>query len=39
MIDKTEKNIEKISSEINDDYSDDSLFNIASWGQISLSAN
>lgn len=32
MADKTEKNIEKISSEINDDYSDDSLFNIASWG-------
>ena len=26
--------IELIKDEVNDDYSDDSLFNISSWGQI-----
>ncbi len=25
-------NIERIDSEVEDDYSDDSLFNISSWG-------
>ena len=29
---KEESNIEEIKNEIEDDYSDDSLFNIASWG-------
>lgn len=29
---KEKDNIEEIRSEINDDYSDDSLFNISSWG-------
>lgn len=32
MLDKKDNNIEKIKSEIEDDYSDDSLFNISSWG-------
>lgn len=32
MIDEILGNIEKIKSEIDDDYSDDSLFNISSWG-------
>lgn len=32
MYTKEIDNIEEISSEINDDYSDDSLFNISSWG-------
>ena len=32
MCAKETDNIEEISSEINDDYSDDSLFNISSWG-------
>lgn len=32
MKNKVNDNIEKIQSEIDDDYSDDSLFNISSWG-------
>ena len=32
MEEKENRNIEKIKSEIEDDYSDDSLFNISSWG-------
>lgn len=33
-------NVERIDSEVEDDYSDDSLFNISSWGgQICLFAN
>lgn len=32
MTKKEKSNIEEISSEIEDDYSDDSLFNISSWG-------
>lgn len=32
MAEKEKSNIEEIKSEIEDDYSDDSLFNISSWG-------
>ena len=32
MVEKEKNNIEEIKSEIEDDYSDDSLFNISSWG-------
>lgn len=32
MTEKEKSNIEEIKSEIEDDYSDDSLFNISSWG-------
>ncbi len=32
MISKEKSNIELIKSEVEDDYSDDSLFNISSWG-------
>lgn len=32
MTEKDKSNIEEIKSEIEDDYSDDSLFNISSWG-------
>ncbi len=32
MTEKDKSNIEEIESEIEDDYSDDSLFNISSWG-------
>lgn len=32
MTEKEKSTIEKINSEIEDDYSDDSLFNISSWG-------
>jgi len=32
MVEKDKSNIEEIQSELEDDYSDDSLFNISSWG-------
>lgn len=32
MAEKEKSNIEEIKSEVEDDYSDDSLFNISSWG-------